>query len=114
MALVNTDNPTNYPLYAVRVPALIFGLLLVAWPFLWVFLVALAADPTSLGLSETVGTYVYLSWLAYPLIYGVSLFFSIWAYRRESSAGVVLALALIPLVSGYPWVLLLVFPFVGR
>jgi len=56
--------------------------------------------------------YVSLTAWAYPIYYIVSLVFSFWAYKRGSTGRIVLGFAMIPMLSGYPWILIFSIPLI--
>ena len=99
---------------AFRTPAIVFGGLLLLYPFASMFSLILLLDTTKNDPADTFKVYISLSAWAYPLFYIVSLVFSFWAYKRGSTGRIVLGFALIPMLSSYPWILIFSLPVIVR
>ena len=107
-----SETDPDYALMAFRTPAVVFGSLLLLYPFVWMFSLFLLMDTTTNDPDNAFRVYVSLSAWAYPLFYIVSLVFSFWAYKRGSTGRIVLGFALIPMLSGYPWILIKSLPLI--
>lgn len=92
-----------------------FGILLGTWPFVTFFGVLAWDQPLQSGFHRWLLDYVTWTTVFYPLVYFAALGFSIFAYRRRHPRRA-LVIAALPVLTAYPWVLVLslfisVFPF---
>lgn len=87
---------------------LFFGILLAVWPFVTFFGVLAWNQPFGNGFRRWLLDYATWTTLLYPLVYFAALGFSILSYRRGHPRRA-LVIASLPVLTAYPWVLVLSF-----
>lgn len=93
---------------AVAAVNVFFGILLGTWPFVTFYGIFAWNRPLETGFHRLLLDYATWTTALYPLGYLAALGFSIFACRREHPRRA-LAIALLPVLTAYPWVLVLSF-----
>lgn len=93
---------------AIAAVNVFFGVLLIVWPFVTLFGMLGWNKPGQQGFHHWLLDYATWTTAVYPLVYVLALGFSIRTYRR-GAARRALVIATLPVLTAYPWVLILSF-----
>lgn len=88
-----------------RVAIVLFGVLLVFWPFV-MFGLAFCDDDRAFICRDPMYGYTVLSSFAYPFLFLVALIWGSKLKRAGAKSSKVMAVSCVPLISAYPWLLI--------